>query len=87
MSDVTFCELRNKEVINISDGHRLGRIFDMVITLGSNVLGIIVPGERGIFRGIGGVDSLFIPWSNIKKIGDDVILVEFCATPGDGIRY
>lgn len=87
MSDVTFCELRNKEVINISDGHRLGRIFDMVITLSSNVLGIIVPGERGVFRGIGGVDSLFIPWTNIKKIGDDVILVELSTTTSDATRY
>ncbi len=74
--ELTFCELRNKEVINVSDGKRLGRIFDMVFTFNGKVMGIVVPGDRSFFRGIGGVDSLFIPWCNICKIGDDVILVE-----------
>lgn len=74
--ELTFCELRNKEVINICDGRRLGRIFDLVFTLNGKVMGIIVPGDKGFFRGLGGVDSIYIPWCNIRKIGDDCILVE-----------
>ena len=27
--DFTFCELREREVINIADGKRLGRVIDM----------------------------------------------------------
>lgn len=73
--ELTFCELRSKEVINTYDGKRLGCIFDMVFDLTGRVLGIVVPGERGIFKGMGIRDSIFIPWNCIKKIGDDVILV------------
>lgn len=79
--ELTFCELRCKEVINISDGKRLGRIFDIVFTIAGAVQGIVVPGDRGFFRGLGGIDSIFIPWCNIRKIGDDVILVELCNCP------
>jgi len=79
--ELTFCELRCKEVINVCDGRRLGRIYDMVFTFNGKIIGIVVPGSIGFFRGIGGVDSLFIPWCNIRKIGDDVILVELC-NPG-----
>ncbi len=31
VSDLTFCELREKEVINIVDGKKLGRILDIEI--------------------------------------------------------
>ncbi|MGI6700901.1 MAG: YlmC/YmxH family sporulation protein [Christensenellales bacterium] len=74
--ELTFCELRSKEVINVCDGKRLGRIYDIVFTFNGKVVGLVAPGDRSFFRGIGGVDSIFIPWCCIRKIGDDVILVE-----------
>ncbi|MDD3831256.1 MAG: YlmC/YmxH family sporulation protein [Clostridia bacterium] len=71
--DITYNELRSKEVINIVDGRRLGRVCDLVIS-GTNcsVLGIVVPSERRIFKG---KDDLFISFRQIKRIGDDCILV------------
>lgn len=70
-------DFRQKEVINIRDGRRLGMIIDMEFDLAAGrILSIVVPGPSrvlGIFRG--GQD-LVIPWDRIKKIGDDVILVE-----------
>jgi len=71
--EISFCELRQKEVINVCDGKRLGRIIDMVISLtSSKVLGIVVPGNRRIFNTR---EDIFIPWRNIQKIGSDVLLV------------
>lgn len=78
--DISFNELRCKEVINILDGRRLGRICDMVINCKNcRVVGIVVPGERRIFHGR---NELFISWPFIKKIGDDVILVAVNVTEG-----
>lgn len=76
--DITFCEMREKEVVNIIDGKRLGRILDMAFTVNGNILGIIVPGEKKLFKNITGGDSIFIAWHNIIKIGEDTILVELC---------
>lgn len=49
VNDITFCELREKEVVNTVDGRKLGRIIDMVITCEGEVLGLIVPGQKKSF--------------------------------------
>lgn len=80
VDELTFCELREKEVINTIDGRKLGRTIDLVLTCSGNVLGIVVPGERKAFRSIASNQTLFVPWKCITKIGEDTILV--CLTGG-----
>lgn len=76
--NITFCDLRHKEVINIADGKRLGRIIDLVIACDcGKICGIVVPGEN-CFSMFKRNEELFIPWQKITKIGDDVILVKLC---------
>jgi len=71
--EISYTELRAKEVVNVSSGVRMGKIIDMIIdSNGKNVLGVVVPGVRKIFRAS---EDIFIPWCNITKIGADVILV------------
>ena len=50
-SEVTFCELRKKEVVNAADGSKLGHIVDMVISVeNKTALGIVAPARRsGLF--------------------------------------
>ena len=74
-ADMTYCELRRREVINGSDGRRLGHVIDLVFSVESGkISGIILPyGKRGVF---GKAQDLFVPWSCVQKIGEDVILVE-----------
>lgn len=74
--ELTYCELRDKEVINVVDGRRLGHIIDMTLLDSGKICGIVLPGERKLFKGFSSGDTIFIPWSNIMKIGDDAILVE-----------
>ena len=70
-------DFKQKEVINISDGRRLGFVSDVEVNLeDGRIDSIIVPGTGRLF-GILGKDSEFvIPWEKIKKIGEDIILVE-----------
>ena len=74
---VRACDLRQKEVINVSDGTRLGFIYDVEINFEKGTIeAIIVPGQ-GRFLGMFGKDNDYvIPWDNIIRIGDDIVLVE-----------
>lgn len=72
--EISFSELRCKEVINLYDGKRLGRIVDISFNKDSGmVLGFIVPAEKKLFKKN---EDIFIPLCNIKKIGEDVLLVK-----------
>ncbi len=73
----TYCELRHKEVINVCDGARLGMICDLELdACAGTVLAIVVPGPCRFFGLIRSAEELVIPFCKIKKIGEDVILVE-----------
>lgn len=75
--ETTFCELKGKEVINVLDGKRLGRIVDLVLeTCSGKILGLVVPAYNKGWNVFKNCDDIFIPFNNICKIGDDVILVE-----------
>lgn len=76
MSELTFCSLKEKEVVNVVDGKKLGRILDMTFTINGRIEGLIVPGDRKFFKNIAGGESIFVPWKCIVKIGEDAILVE-----------
>ena len=71
-----FCDLKQKEVINIADGRSLGYIFDWILQEGSGQIQAIVLLENCGFFGMIKPKELIIPWRCICKIGDDVILVE-----------
>jgi YlmC/YmxH family sporulation protein len=70
-------DFREKEVINIKDGRRLGFVCDVEINLESGKIeAIVIPGDRRWFGLVGKDDEYVIPWDRIKKIGEDIILVE-----------
>lgn len=70
-------ELRYKEVISVEDGSRLGYVGDMEIDLDSGqVRSLVVPGRRRLFGLLGREKDQYIPWSSVRRFGDDIILVE-----------
>ncbi len=70
-------ELRFKEVVNICDGLRLGFVCDVIVnTATGQVLAIVVPGRCKVLGLFLREDDYVIPWECIRKIGDDMILVE-----------
>lgn len=77
--ETSFLELRCKEVINVTNGKKLGHIIDIVFDLPSGrVKGLIVPFCQG-FSLFKPSQQLFIPFNQICKIGEDTILVELYA--------
>lgn len=81
---MTFSELKRKEVINVCDGRRLGCVCDIIIEMNSCRLeAIVVPGSFSPLHLFSPSKNLIIPWCKIRKLGDDVILVdagEICPT-------
>lgn len=71
--ELSFSDLRTKEVVNTQDGKKLGKVCDVVLCYPENRwIGIVVPGGRGL---VGKKNTLFIDLKSIVKIGEDVVLV------------
>ena len=74
-----YAELRNKEIINVSDGSRMGYVCDVEFDLETGRLtALIVPRKTGFWGIFARHEDYVISWEDIKKIGDDIIFVEFC---------
>jgi len=74
---LSVAELRSKDVINISDGNRLGYLHDVNFDIKEGyAVSFVVLGEKRFFGLFGRTDDYVIPWKDIKMIGDDVILIE-----------
>lgn len=68
---------QRKQVINVCDGRCLGCIKDLEIDPETGqVLSIIVPNKNGFWGLFGCNKDYVVSWCDIKKIGDDVIMVD-----------
>ncbi len=77
MTDRKGLDFRHKEVINIIDGKRLGFVQDVTADFETGTIKeIIVPGNTKFLNLFSSKEELVIPWSSIKTIGEDIILVE-----------
>ncbi|SCA85573.1 hypothetical protein BGLY_1750 [Bacillus glycinifermentans] len=69
-------EFQVKDVVNVSNGKKLGSIGDIDINVTTGKIQAIVIGGTGkVFGFFGKEEEIVIPWRNIVKIGEDVILV------------
>lgn len=69
-------EIRDKEVINLYNGQRMGYITDFEVDLDKgSVIGIIIPGEGKVMSFFSKTNDIIIHWNKIVKIGNDTILV------------
>ncbi len=81
-------DLREKEVINVRDGTRLGLISDIEVNLEKGIVeAIVIPGPGRILGLFGRNQDFVIRWKNIVRIGSDVILVDFNFQTDPGVSY
>lgn len=66
-------ELQLKEIINISNGKRIGMIVDAVVSTSGNIEKLVLEEKRG--RKFA-KEEYEISWNQIIKIGDDIILID-----------
>ena len=73
--NISFSQIKECEVVNVFDGKRLGRAIDIVFDdVAGYVLGFVLPGiKKGVFKK---TEDLFVPISNVVKLGSDVVLVK-----------
>ena len=68
-------EIQNKDVINLNTGMKIGNIIDIKINSESGKIESLIL-ERKKFSSIfNSNDEIEIYWTQINKIGEDVILV------------
>lgn len=74
-------ELGGKEIVNLNDGGRLGIIADSDLVIdekSGKILALLVPDRRSQIKifGFNDRNGVEIPWSSIRKIGNDMIIIE-----------
>lgn len=74
---ILLSQLRQMEVIDISEGKRLGFIGDIIFNEDfTKIESLVIPSQNGILSIFKKKDEIHIKWNQIKTIGIDIILVE-----------
>lgn len=68
-------DLQNKDIINIIDGKKIGNIIDIEVETDGKMRGLIVEKSKFFTSVFSSKNEIEIKWEQIKKIGEDVILV------------
>lgn len=72
-------QFAGKEVINLGDGARLGIIDECELTFDSKsgyIHTLLLPTRNGLLNFFGENKMATIPWQTIKRIGEEVIIVD-----------
>ncbi len=75
-------DMHNKEVINVSDGTRLGCVDDVEVdTCSAQLVSIVIHGRPKCMGLMGHEEDIIIGWKDIEVIGEETILVKFSRPP------
>jgi YlmC/YmxH family sporulation protein len=81
-------QLRQMEVIDISEGKRLGFISDIIFD--DDIKGIeyvVIPPQSSVFSIFRKKDEIFVKWESIKVIGIDIILVNMDEKKANDVEF
>ena len=67
-------DLQSKKIINITDGKSIGNIIDVYVEDNGSIESFIIETNKNFFS-LNKESDIKIPWKDITKIGEDVILV------------
>lgn len=76
---MSLSELKTKDVVNVCNGRRLGKVMDIEFNVETgNIVAIVVPGEFDLITMLRGEKrGIVIPWHQICCFGNDIVLVQF----------
>lgn len=78
-------DMHDKEVINVSDGTRLGFVDDVEVdTCTAQIVSIVIFGRSKLCGLMGREADIVIHWKDIEVIGEETVLVNFHCPPGSG---
>lgn len=69
-------DLQDKIVININNGKEMGKISDLEIDANGVIINYYALSKRNLFSFFNSSEEIIFKTSDIKKIGEDVILVQ-----------
>ena len=78
---MTFSELRDKEVINVCDGKRMGYVCDLQLDSECGRICALILPARSLLSSFKKNSCVHIPFGCIRQIGKDLILVDM-GVPG-----
>ena len=67
-------DLQTKEIIDITTGKRMGIIIDVIVESSGKIKSLVLQEKR--IKKFSPKDDLEVTWSEIIKIGDDIILID-----------
>ena len=67
-------DLQTKEIIDITTGKKMGVIIDVIVETTGKIKGLVLQEKR--IRKFKSADEALVNWSEIIKIGDDIILID-----------
>ncbi|TDT61848.1 YlmC/YmxH family sporulation protein [Fonticella tunisiensis] len=74
---ITLTQLRQMEVIEISEGKRLGFVSDIIFDDELNgIESLVIPPQGGFFSIFKKKDEIKIRWDQIRVFGVDIVLVD-----------
>jgi YlmC/YmxH family sporulation protein len=72
-------ELNGKEIVNLQNGIRMGKIgdTDLIVNEQTGLIEyLIIPNSKAQFSFFRDRGYIEVPWSSIKKIGSDLIIID-----------
>ena len=74
---MTVYELCERDVVNVTTGQNLGKVDDISFEPETaSITGVILYGRLKLFGLLGREEDQYIPWSAVRRFGEDIILVE-----------
>lgn len=81
-------ELADKEIINLHDGARLGRVGEADLVFNPDtgeILSLLVPGRGRLAALLGLRPPMAVPWEAVRRVGPEVLIIEL--EPGRSLRH
>ncbi|WP_042349011.1 YlmC/YmxH family sporulation protein [Bacillus massiliigorillae] len=71
-------QFQTKDIVNLSDGRKLGILQDLEIHLSTGQIEALIVSNNSRWSNMFQREpEIIIPWNRIKKIGEDLILVDY----------